>query len=120
MDATRALALNPPLKTQRLSLEPLLATHVDVFFELLTDPRIYEWISPAPPTNRERLRKAWQRNESRLSPDGSEAWLNWAVRRVSDGVYVGRLDANVSRVNIATNYGYMFFPEYWGQGYATE
>lgn len=120
MLADRAFALNPPLQTRRLLLEPLVAAHADVLFGLLTDPRIYAWISPKPPADCETLRKVWHRNETRLSPDGSEAWLNWVVRRASDGAYVGRLDASVSSENTATSFGYMFFPEYWGQGYATE
>lgn len=120
MIPTRAQDLNAPLRTERLHLEPLVAAHADALFVPLTDERIYRWISPLPPTDLDALRKAWARRASRLSPDGSEAWLNWAVRRSDDGVHVGRLDATVDDTGVATNYGYVFLPEYWGQGYATE
>jgi [ribosomal protein S5]-alanine N-acetyltransferase len=120
MLAARAQALNAPLRTERLALEPLVSAHADALFAALMDERIYEWISPVPPTDLETLRSAWARRESRLSLDGSEARLNWAVRRAVDGAYVGRLDATVDDANVATNYGYVLMPGYWGQGYATE
>lgn len=120
MLAARAQALNLPLCTERLSLEPLVAAHAEMLFVPLTDERIYQWISPPPPTDVDALRQAWSRRESRLSPDGSEAWLNWVVRRWVDGAYVGRLDATVDAKNTATNFGYTLVPKYWGQGYATE
>jgi ribosomal-protein-alanine N-acetyltransferase len=120
MLASHAQSLNPPLVTPRLLLEPLLARHADVLFAPLQDERIYEWISARPPTDIDELRRIWSRNEPRLSPDGSEAWLNWAVRRASDGAYIGKLDAAVNAANVATNFGYVFFPEFWRQGYATE
>jgi RimJ/RimL family protein N-acetyltransferase len=120
MLAARALVLNAALRTERLYLEPLQAAHADALFVPLTDERIYQWISPPPPVDLETLRRAWSLRESRLAPDGSEAWLNWIVRRSLDGAYVGRVDATVDSANIATNFGYTLLPDYWGQGYATE
>jgi RimJ/RimL family protein N-acetyltransferase len=81
---------------------------------------IYQWISSIPPRSVDQLKDWWKQRESRLSPDGNEAWLNWAVRRISDGAFVGKLDAEVNHEKVATNIGYIFFPNYWGQGYASE
>lgn len=46
--------------------------------------------------------------------------LGWAIRRISDGVYVGKCDAQVTANSVATNVGYLLFPAFWRQGYATE
>ncbi|APR76464.1 GCN5-related N-acetyltransferase [Minicystis rosea] len=113
-------ALNAPLETPRLRLEPLTAAHADAMFAPLQDEAIYRWISTAAPIHIEALRERWAQYESRVSSDGREAWLNWAVRRRSDGIYIGKIDVSIDETNVATNVGYIFLPAFWGQGLATE
>lgn len=120
MDEDALRALNAPIATPRLLLEPLTGAHADALFAPLQDEAIFRWISANIPSTVEALRERWARNESRLSPDGSEVWLGWAARRTSDGVYVGKMDACVDDASVANNVGYMFFPAFWGQGLATE
>ena len=115
-----ALVLNRPIRTHRLSLEPLVAAHADILFCSLCDERIYRWIEAGGPKDVNQLRTKWKRNESRLSPDGNEVWLNWAIRLGNEGSYIGKLDACLDSPIRATNVGFVFFPEYWGYGYATE
>ena len=120
MDSERARALNAPFASERLRFEPLTGAHADECFEPLQHAKIYTWISTGVPSSVEQLREDWKRSENPLSPDGAEAWLAWIVRRSSDGVCIGKLDANVNYEGVATNVGYMFFPAHWGRGYATE
>lgn len=115
-----AKQLNMPLATNRLIIEPICGAHADSLFGLMQDEAIYQWISARPPKSIDQLKSWWAQRESRLSPDENEAWLNWAVRRISDGAYVGKLDAEIDCMNVATNIGYLFFPDYWGKGYASE
>ena len=115
-----AVTLNSPSLTERLTIEPLTRKHAGLLFPLMQDQRIYEWISSLPPKDLNKLSKVWADRESRVSPDGQEAWLNWVVSRSSDGACVGKLDVSVNAEFVATNVGYFFFPEHWGQGYATE
>lgn len=105
MTSSRALPLNAPVITERLVLEPLTAAHADALFEPLQEEAIYRWISATPPEGVECLREIFARRESRLSPGGDEAWLNWAVCRVSDGAHVGKVDVAVNAANVATNVG---------------
>jgi RimJ/RimL family protein N-acetyltransferase len=113
-------ALNASIATPRLHLSPLMGAHAAAMFIPLQDDAIYRWISATPPSSREALRERWARNESRVSPDGTEAWLAWAVQRTSDGVHVGKVDVCLDAASTATNVGYIFFPAFWGQGFATE
>jgi len=120
MNPTRALSLNAPLATERLTLEPLLGSHAAELFAPLQDEAVYRWISSVPPESVQKLQARWTRSECRLSPEGDDAWLAWAVRRTADGALVGKVDAVVNAESVATNVGYIFFPAYTGQGYATE
>lgn len=114
--------LNQPLATARLDLEPLTQAHAQALFLGLQDARIYRWISALPPKSLERLGAYFQKNESRRSPDGTQLWLNWALRRQSDGAYMGMLDAEtaVEPAQESSTMGYLLFPKYWNNGYATE
>lgn len=120
MLADVALRLCPPLDTARLVLEPMVERHADVFFEPLQNDALYQWISVAKPPDLDGLRQQWRRTECRLSPDGQTAWATWALRRKLDGVYLGRVDAEITLTMEASNVGYYLFPSHWGQGYATE
>ncbi len=115
-----ASVLNRSISAHRLSLEPLVAAHADFLFCSLCDERIYRWIDAGGPKDLNQLRTKWKRKESRLSPGGDEVWLNWAIRLGKEGSYIGQLDACLDSPSRATNVGFVFFPEYWGHGYATE
>jgi ribosomal-protein-alanine N-acetyltransferase len=114
------LLLNLPITTQRLSLEPLVATHADMLYKSLCDERIYRWIESGGPKDLSHLRLKWRQNEGRISADGKAVLLNWAIRLRNEGSYIGKLDAELDSPTNVTNVGFVFFPEYWGYGYATE
>jgi RimJ/RimL family protein N-acetyltransferase len=112
--------LNARLVTKNLIIEPLVSAHAIEMFPLMQDALIYEWISSLPPTDINKLMAAWKRLETRLSLNGDEFWLNWVVRRLDNGAYLGKLDATVNHEGVVTNLGYFFFPSHFGRGYATE
>jgi RimJ/RimL family protein N-acetyltransferase len=120
MQSDVALRLCPPLVTDRLVLEPLGERHADAFFEPLHDDALYQWISNDKPSSVAWLREHWLGIECRLAPDQQTAWPTWALRRKSDGVHMGRVDAEITLAMEASNLGYYLFPPHWGQGYATE
>lgn len=112
----------PPIRdlaTESLRLEPLLADHAERLFPEVRDPRLYPYIPQDPPASVERLADRFRRLEPRRSPDGGELWLNWAVRRRSDGAYVGMMEATVTEDRTA-EIAYFVFTPYQRRGYARE
>lgn len=106
-----------PLETARLTLEPQTAAHAEEMFAVLSDPAIYEYENE-PPISLEWLRSRLTRLESRQSADGTQQWLNWAIR-LRDGKLIGYVQATVladQRAMIAYELGSVW----WGRGFAQE
>jgi ribosomal-protein-alanine N-acetyltransferase len=120
MDIDFAHTLCAPLESPRLRLEPLSHTHAEAAFDPLQNDALYEWISMNKPRSVESLREDWRRLGTRMSPDGKRAWPNWAVLCRASGALIGEVDAEVNADRVAVNFGYYFFENYWGRGFATE
>jgi RimJ/RimL family protein N-acetyltransferase len=112
--------LNRPLESSRLIIRPQMASDANAAFEYLQDDALRQWISLAKPVSVDALLQSWKRNETRLSPDGREAWLKWFVTSRDDGSPIGNIDACVDQNKVGVNFGYYFFVPAWGRGYATE
>jgi [ribosomal protein S5]-alanine N-acetyltransferase len=118
-DEIRLVAPERELETRRLLLEPLNAAHAAELYEHLLDRRLYTFIPQDPPASEWALADRYRKLAARRSPDGSEAWLNWAVRERETGRYVGTLEATVEgdrRASIA----YTVFVPYQRMGFAFE
>ena len=68
------------LFTADLTLEPLVAGHAEAMFELLSAPDLYRYLDYGPPPSLDHLRGVYEDLEARVSPDGSQLWLNWVIR----------------------------------------
>jgi len=90
------VTLNDLITSERLLIEPLLGSHAELLFEGMSEPRIYRWISALPPRSLDLLQQRWSAAENRGANSEGEIDLNWAVRRSSDGCYIGKLDAEVN------------------------
>ena len=117
------------LETERLVLEPLLPEHAPLLLEGLADERLYRFIPTDAPESAEALETRYRKLSSRRSPDGSEVWLNFAMRlregttpedgAVPQTTYVGTLEATVVPDRSAY-VAYTVFVPFWRQGYARE
>ncbi|MEH2239006.1 GNAT family N-acetyltransferase [Nostoc sp.] len=105
--------------SQRLCLEPLEPDHAELLFDGLQSTSIYDFIEDMPPESVESLRDRYMVLARRQSPDGTEIWLNWAVYSLIEKCYVGYIQATITGDNSAI-LGYVFFPNFWGKGYARE
>ena len=104
------------IATPTLTLEPLLAGHAEAMFEVLSDPMVYQYLDYPPPASAEYLRGVYARLETRRSPDGSQAWLNWVIRP-RDQPLVGYVQATVTSDRSAY-VAYVLGSKFWGHGYA--
>ena len=109
-----------PLVSARLDLEPLTADHAAALYIPLLDPALYAWIPEPPPVDLAWLTRRYARLEGRRSPDGREAWLNWALRDRATGRYVGYVQATVRLAARDADVAYLLFSPDWGKGYGRE
>jgi RimJ/RimL family protein N-acetyltransferase len=115
-----ARLLSKPLESSRLHIKPQMSTDADAAYPHLQNDALRQWISLYKPESVEPLREKWKRSESRISPDGREAWLSWFVTSKDDSSAIGCIDACIDKNRVAVNFGYYFFVHAWGQGFATE
>lgn len=106
------------LAAGELVLEPLVSGHAEAMFEVLSDPALYRYLDHPPPPTVEHLQAVYASVEKRLSPDGSQVWLNWVVRRHGQAP-LGYVQATVMPNHTAW-VGYVFSVQHWGRGHATQ
>ena len=112
---TRSLTLPD---SPRLGYEWILRSHAVELEEVLCDPRVYEFIDCDCPTPAE-LEESFTRKEAGAPAHrADELWLDIIVRLSASGVVIGQLEATIleGRAEVA----YLFGPDFWGHGYATE
>ena len=96
-----------------LVLVPQIAAHAKDMFSVLSDPAIYEFEN-SPPESAMWLAKRFKSLETRVSPDGSEKWLNWVVR-LPTGELAGYVQASIAR-DLTAEIAYEFASRFWRQG----
>ena len=84
------------LATPWLHLEPLTTAHTAELHPVLADPALYAFTGGTPPTAEE-LRARHARQVGGASPDGSEGWLNWVLRRRDTRSVAGFVQATLTR-----------------------
>lgn len=98
------------------TLEPIVVAHAPAMFEALRDPALYTYVDIEPWHDVAQVEKTFARWETRTSPDGRQAWLNWAIR-LDAGELAGHVQATVFAP--ATSWiAYMLSRQHWGRGLA--
>jgi RimJ/RimL family protein N-acetyltransferase len=83
------------LRTARLHLEPLAVSHAAEAARAFADARLHAFTGGAP-ADEEALRDRYTRQVAGHSPDGTQTWLNWMLRRRDTAELVGTVQATVS------------------------
>jgi RimJ/RimL family protein N-acetyltransferase len=114
---SRGIVDPPALRTARLLLEPITVEHAGELATALRDDNVYAFIGGQPESASWWLRRlaAWQR---RRSPDGTELWLNWAVRITATKMLIGYVQATV--VEQQADIAYVIGLPWQRQGYGRE
>jgi len=109
------------LNGERVCLEPLRVEHADALAPVLDDPLLHIFIGGAP-ADRDQLRARYRRQVVGRSPDGSQRWLNWLVRRREDAQALGTVQATVSENEdgLTAQVAWVIGTAHQGQGYAWE
>ncbi|MCB5163454.1 GNAT family N-acetyltransferase [Streptomyces bambusae] len=110
------------LTSSRLALEPLRPGHAPEAFPVFDDVRLHTWTGGAPSTLAE-LAARYARQAAGRSPDGSQGWLNWMLRRTDDGRLAGTVQATVYRTSagdLEASLAWVVGVEHQGLGFARE
>ena len=107
------------IRSERLDLQPLQASHAAEMVAVLDDPRLYEFIGGQPPTFGE-LADRYLRLVEGGSADGREEWRNWIVRTRSDGRAIGTVQATIVDGGRRAMIAWVIGVPWQGRGFATE
>lgn len=108
----------PILETERLRLEPLLASDADHLFPIMGDPEVMAYWD-VPEVDDPDLVAAIVQGQVDAMAAGKA--LYWAMRTLADGEFVGSCDlSEIDRWHRRAEVGFMLGREAWGQGYALE
>lgn len=99
-----------------LRLKPLIVAHAEAMYEILAEPEIQRYLDHPPPPSVAHLREVYRKLETRRSPDGTQHWLNWAMR-APDGSLLGYVQATVMASQTAW-VAYLLASRHRGRGHA--
>ncbi|ASL48145.1 Ribosomal-protein-serine acetyltransferase [Burkholderia sp. AD24] len=108
------------IKTARLILLPLKANHAVEMFRGLSDVSSYEFTPDIPCQDVAALEKRYRRLESRRSPNGQEAWLNWVISSAATREFLGYVQFTVKPLEQRALVAYFVFVAHRQQGIASE
>ena len=111
-----------PLRSARLTLEPLRVEHASEAFEVLDDPRLHTYTG-GEPASRDELDARFAHQVVGCSRDGSQGWLNWMLRRQDTGRLVGTVQATLERGErdeLHAELAWVVASDEQGRGYARE
>lgn len=106
------------LRTERLTLEPIVVEHAPEMLLVLNEIDLYTFL-PSDPCTLEKLQRRYKIWEKRISKEKDEVWLNWAARDNTLGELIGHFQSGV-RLDGDSYIAYIVNPKYQRQGYAYE
>lgn len=106
------------LVTSRFTLEPITESHAKELCEFFSDPELHRFVPFEAPTIEQQTERCL-RWAKRLSPDGTELWLNWAARDKETGSIAAHIQAGMKADRVAS-IGYVVSRAFQRKGCATE
>lgn len=113
----------PALRGDRIELQPLRVDHAHEMALLLDDPALHMFIGGQPATIAE-LEQRYGRQAAGRSPDGTQRWLNWIIRRSDGRAALGTVQATVTvteqRSALTAELAWVVATAHQGTGFAKE
>ena len=110
---------NDRIRSARLCLVPLAVSDAGEMVGVLSAEALYAFTGGSPPRLDE-LRARYARQVAGRSPDGSQEWGNWIIRREPGGQAVGYIQATVVDDGKQAEIAWVVGVDWQGQGYAAE
>ena len=109
------------LVSTRLVLEPLSLEHASPMVDVLGDESLYTFTGGTPPTLSQ-LETRYAGQVLGISPDGTQQWFNWIVRRRDSDSIVGFVQATVEDDNdsLVAEVAWVINQAHQGEGFASE
>jgi len=107
------------IRSARLCLVPLAVSDAEEMVGVLSAEALYAFTGGEPP-GLDELRARYARQAAGLSPDGSQEWRNWIIRREPGGQAVGYVQATVVDGGRQAEIAWVVGVDWQGRGYATE
>jgi len=87
--------------------------------DVLSGPALYAFTGGSPP-GLDELRARYAGQAAGRSPDGSEEWRNWILRREPGGEAIGYVQATITGGGQRAEIAWVVGLDWQGRGYATE
>ena len=110
---------NDTIRSARLWLVPLAVSDAEEMMGVLSAGALYTFTGGEPP-GLDELRARYTRQVAGRSPDGSQEWHNWIIRREPGGQAVGYVQATVVDGGRQAEIAWVIGVDWQGRGYATE
>ena len=107
------------IRSARLWLVPLAVSDAEEMVGVLSAAALYTFTGGGPP-GLDELRARYTRQVAGRSPDGSQEWRNWIIRREPGGQAVGYVQATVMDDGRRAEIAWVVGVDWQGQGYAAE
>ena len=108
-----------PIRTERLALRLMTHDDVETYVAYRSDPVTLEYMDSRVPPVPERVH-ARVDEMSELGGLAGDQWVRFAVTRHGDDEMIGDVGGGIKTDGGVIEIGYMFRPEFWGHGYASE
>jgi RimJ/RimL family protein N-acetyltransferase len=108
-----------PIRTERLALRLMSHADVDTYVAYRSDPATLEYMDTRVPPTADRVHAQVDATAS-LDGFAEDHWVRLAVTRAGDDEIIGDVGGGIKAGGGVVDIGYVFRPEFRGQGYASE